>query len=195
MSGTKGSNDALGSAFAALFQAPIQVASALAAVVAKQQRTSGCEIPAPCWEPQIVATCCLELTPGSTGLVRIHVSNCGWSRNVVTVTALGKLAGSLSMQPTALALDAQERASFAVTVHPPKGLKPGQNASGIILVRGCRDYAIRLEVKLRDCAGTTCCDVSIDDCPDHIHHWYEHFYCPRPCRSAGREVPQEPARG
>jgi hypothetical protein len=21
----------------------------------------------------------------------------------------------------------------------------------------------------------------VEDCPDLIHHWYDHFYCPRPC--------------
>jgi len=24
-------------------------------------------------------------------------------------------------------------------------------------------------------------DIEIEDCPDLIHHWYDHFYCPRPC--------------
>jgi hypothetical protein len=21
----------------------------------------------------------------------------------------------------------------------------------------------------------------VDDCPDNIHHWYDHFYCDRGC--------------
>jgi hypothetical protein len=23
--------------------------------------------------------------------------------------------------------------------------------------------------------------VEVEDCPDLIHHWYDHFYCDRPC--------------
>jgi hypothetical protein len=30
------------------------------------------------------------------------------------------------------------------------------------------------------CADT---EVEIEDCPDLIHHWYDHFYCERPCPS------------
>ncbi len=190
MSSSGGTNNgyALGGALSALLQAPIQVATALAGAVGKQQRLGGCEIPPPCWEPRLVATCTLELAPSSTGLIRIHVSNCGWTRQVASVTALGRLAGSLTMQPTALSIDPQDRARFVVTVHPPKGLKPGQSLSGVVLMRGCKDYAIRVEIKISDCPGTTTCDVSIDDCPDHVHHWYEHFYCPRPCRNPSFSV-------
>jgi hypothetical protein len=27
-----------------------------------------------------------------------------------------------------------------------------------------------------------CNEVEINDCPDMIHHWYDHFYCHRHCQ-------------
>ena len=24
-------------------------------------------------------------------------------------------------------------------------------------------------------------ELTVEDCPDLVHHWYDHFYCPRPC--------------
>ena len=187
--------DALEGAMAALLTAPLQVAAALAGAFGARQ-SEGCEIPPPCWEPRPAGACRLVLTPDGTGLIRVLVSNCGWARQVVGITGLGKLAGWLTLQPTTLVLDAQERATFSVTVRPPKGIKPGQNLVGTILVRGCRDHAIKVEVKIRECATQTCCDVSVEDCPDHIHHWYDHFYCPRPCnRRDARAREGSPADG
>lgn len=185
MSGKDGTSsaEALADAISTLLVAPLQVVGALVSAAGSRQSV-GCEIPPPCWEPRPAGTCCLVLTPGATGQIRVHVANCGWDRHAVVITALGKLAGWLTFSPTTLVLDAQERASFDVTVHPTKEVQPGQELTGTILVRGCRDHAIKVEVLIRDCARQTCCDVSIDDCPDHVHHWYDHFYCPRPCRTS-----------
>ncbi|MEP7347781.1 MAG: hypothetical protein ABI877_21100 [Gemmatimonadaceae bacterium] len=174
---------ALGGAIASVLDAPTQVAAALAGALTKGS-SCGCEIPPPCWEPQPAGTCCLELTPGGSATIRVHVSNCGWNRQLVSITALGKIAGWMSFSPTTLILDPIERATILVTVHLPNGLNPGDRLSGPIIIRGCRDHYARVEVTVADCAGKNTCDVVVDDCPDNIHHWYDHFYCPRPCRNA-----------
>jgi hypothetical protein len=109
--------------------------------------------------------------------------NCDWSRRVIGITALGKLAGWMKFEPTTLVVDPQERATFLVTVRVPDGVKPGAALSGPLLVRGCVDHFARIEVAVAECAGRTCCDILVKDCPDHVHHWYDHFYCPRPCRT------------
>jgi hypothetical protein len=113
----------------------------------------------------------------------VHVSNCGWNRQIVGITALGKLAGILTFEPTTLILGPMERATFLVTVHVPANVKPGVRLSGPLIIRGCLDHFAKIDVIVAECAGTNCCDISVDDCPDHIHHWYDHFYCPRPCRT------------
>jgi hypothetical protein len=184
---------ALGGALAGVFEAPARIAAALAGTLTRgssscgrETRSSslcGCEIPPPCWEPQTAGTCCLELTPGSSATVRVHVSNCGWSRQVVAITALGKLAGWMTFSPTALFLDPMERATILVTVHVPDKVPLGHRFSAPIIVRGCRDHFVRVGITVSDCAGRNCCDVMVDDCADNMHHWYDHFYCPRPCRN------------
>jgi len=196
---------ALGDAIAALFAIPAQMATSLAAGVSRSVPSArsgcscggatcarcgpaGCEIPPPCWEPRPAGTCRLQLTPGATGTLRIHVSNCDWTRRVVLVTAIGRIAAFLKFDPTTLVVGPQECETFRITVRVPDGVKPGECFSGPVLVRGCVDHYIRLEVTVADCAGCTCCDVTVSDCADNIHHWYDHFYCARPCRNPGRQV-------
>ena len=173
---------ALGNTIAKLMIIPTQLATSLVTQAANRL-SPGCEIPPPCWEPKHAGTCTVELAPGNKALVRVHMMNCGWTRQVVTITALGKLAGWMSFSPTTLILDPQERATLTVTVQVPTWAKAGERLSGPIIVRGCGDHYVRVEIVVSDCNGTSVCDVMIDDCPDHIHHWYDHFYCPRPCRN------------
>ncbi|HUF69572.1 MAG TPA: hypothetical protein VMM79_13095 [Longimicrobiales bacterium] len=181
---------ALGDAIAALLNVPAQMAAALAGGVG--QRTSpGCEIPPPCWEPRPAGKCCLRLTPGGTGTIRIRVDNCEWSRRVLLITAVGKIAGWLKFEPTTLVIDPQSSETFLVTVRVPANMKPGQQISGPVIVRGCNDHYVRIEVTVDECAGSTCCDIHIGDCADHIHHWYDHFYCPRPCRNVVQRDPKD----
>ena len=178
----------LSNQLAGLLDAPARVAASLAHTLTRRGNC-GCEIPPPCWEPQPAGSCCITLTPGSTGTIRVHVSNCGWQRQILGITALGKIAGFLTFEPTTMLLGPMERATFHVTVHAPAGVKGGVSLSGPIIIRGCKDHYIKLDLIVADCAMTTCCDIVIDDCPDHVHHWYDHFYCPRPCRTLTQRDP------
>jgi hypothetical protein len=187
MNATSGSTTArsLGDAFALLMDVPIRMATALAGA-ATQVTAPGCDIPPPCWEPRPAGSCRMTLTPGGTGQLRIHVTNCEWRRHVVGINAAGKLAAWLTLTPTMVIIEPQETATIIVTVHVPADMKPGLRAAGVLLVRGCLGHAVRLDVGVADCAQCAVCDIAIQDCPDHIHHWYDHFYCPRPCRNQVR---------
>jgi hypothetical protein len=158
------------------------MATALAGTAAQVQRC-GCHIPPPCWEPKRAGTCHLTLTPGGAGTVRIHVHNCEWARRVVRVTATGQLAAWVTLSPTTLLVEPQETATMIATVHVPDHVKPGARISGLLIVRGCLNHVIRVEITVAECAGCAFCDVNVQDCQDHIHHWYDHFYCPRPCHN------------
>jgi hypothetical protein len=173
---------ALGDAIAGFLDAPARMAAAFAGSLT-QRGACGCEIPPPCWEPRLVGNCCLTIPPGCAATIRVHVSNCDWSRHIVGITALGHLAAWVKFEPTTMVLGPQERATFVVTVRVPDKVKPGATVTGPLLVRGCNDHFARIEVRVAECAGPTCCDLVVNDCPDHIHHWYDHFYCPRPCRN------------
>ncbi len=172
----------LGEAITSLLDVPTRVASAMLAGPLAQRGSSCCEIPPPCWEPRLAGTCCLTLAPGSVGTIRVHVTNCGWTREVVHITAPGRFAEFVSFQPTTVAPGPQERATILVHVKVPENVKPGLSVAGPLLVLGCVDHYIRVNVTVAECAGLCCCDVVVNDCQDQIHHWYDHFYCPRPCR-------------
>ena len=168
---------------AKLLQVPTTLAAAMAGPLVQRSFSSGCEIPPPCWEPRHAGTCTLEMMPGSSATIRVHVSNCGWSRQVVAITAIGKIAGWMTFSPTTLFLDPQEVATIVVTMHLPPTASLGQRFSAPIIIRGCVDHFVRIEIAVTDCAGKSCCDVSVKDCADNIHHWYDHFYCARPCHN------------
>jgi len=173
---------AIGNSVAKVLEIPTRLAAALVGG-ALERTTAGCNIPPPCWEPRHAGTCHVTLVPGNKALIRIHVMNCGWSRQVVSVTALGKLAGWISFEPTTMMLDPQERATLLVAVQAPEWAKAGERLSGPVIVRGCRDHFVRVEMMVGDCMSGTCCDITINDCADNVHHWYDHFYCPRPCNA------------
>ncbi len=174
---------AISETIAKLLQAPTQMAAAMASTLAQRSMSSGCEIPPPCWEPRHAGTCRLEMIPGGSATIRLHVSNCGWSPQVVVITALGKLAGWMSFSPTTLFLDPQDAATSTVTVHLPPTVAHGQRYTAPIIIRGCVDHFVRVEIAVTDCTDKKGCDVTVKDCTDNIHHWYDHFYCPRPCRT------------
>ncbi len=201
---TKQSGDALVRMMTAMISAPAQMAAAFAGALTKGAASavssaaccggtssalgathSGCEIPPPCWEPQPVGNCALQVTPGGSATIRVHVSNCGWTRQVVALTALGKIAGLMTISPTARFIGPQERGDFLVTIHVPDKARAGASASGPLIIRGCRNYFARVEITVVDCvtSGSNCCDIRVNDCADNVHHWYDHFYCPRPCNS------------
>ncbi len=181
---------AITDAFTALLGAPAQMAATLAgslAGAASGLGSPGCAIPPPCWEPRPAGRCTLVLPPGCTGTIRVHVANCGWSRRVVRLTAAGRLAAWTKLEPTAQVVDPQSRVTFVARIRVPEDVKPGETLMGPLLVRGCVDHFVRVEVIVAEEGGRALCEVAIEDCADSIHHWYDHFYCPRPCRPSTRK--------
>lgn len=202
---TTPANNALGNVLASMIIAPAQVAAALAGALTQRAAAaavavptagcgcgtstgsgagvSGCEIPPPCWEPKPAGNCALQVTPGGTAIIRLHVSNCGWTRQVVALTAAGRIASVMTLTPTARVIGPQEGADFRVTIQVPAGARAGASLTGPLIIRGCRDHFVRVTITVADCVtgSSNCCDVHIDDCADQLHHWYDHFYCPRPC--------------
>jgi hypothetical protein len=50
-----------------------------------------------------------------------------------------------------------------------------------VWIHGCVEHAVRWTVRVAGRGGDSCNELDIDDCPDYVHHWYDHFYCARPC--------------
>ena len=57
----------------------------------------------------------------------------------------------------------------------------GQTRKLIVWVDGCQRHYLRWTI-VSTCTAQDCCaEVAVDDGPDLVHHWYDHFYCQRDC--------------
>jgi hypothetical protein len=137
-----------------------------------------CCVPPPCWVPQSLCDLTSTACPGGEAMVRFRVTNCGAAPRHIKAEA-GPSGPTLT--PGELTLGPMERgfivASFTVATDAAKG----EEREFILWIRGCQDHFLRWTVKVAASAACACAEVDVEDCPDLIHHWYDHFYCHRPC--------------
>jgi hypothetical protein len=165
------------------------VGGVLQSITSAQNDKCDCDIPPPCWEPQRLGEVTCFVCPGGTATIRLRVTNCNWHKRQVQVTTSGQNAG-VKIDPPVLILGPMERGIIAVSLPTPANAGEGEQREVLIFVRGCKDHFLRWIVKVTARGIPTCCDeVEVEDCPDNVHHWYDHFYCQRPCTHA--EPPRE----
>jgi hypothetical protein len=138
-----------------------------------------CKIPPPCWMPRELTAVTSHVCAGATASLRFRVTNCGIDARTITVEA----DQNASVNPPSLQLGAFQRGWVTVSYTvPPTSTGAQSSADILIFVHGCKSYYLRWTVQ-NSTRGCDCChEIEIDDCPDLVHHWYDHFYCPRPCR-------------
>ncbi|HEY6292707.1 MAG TPA: hypothetical protein VI455_14250 [Terriglobia bacterium] len=141
--------------------------------------TCSCKIPPPCWAPQPVGEVVSHVCPGGTATLRICVTNCGAAGREVVIKA--EHNEGITVTPSSLHLGPLERKCVTVSVALAGEAASGHEREVIVWVLGCQDHYLRWKIKTAK-RGTDCChEVDVEDCPDLIHHWYDHFYCERPC--------------
>jgi hypothetical protein len=148
-----------------------------------------CEIPPPCWMPRPLGDVCSCGSPGKVATVRFTITNCAMAIrevNVFTTTQNTVLA----VIPAQITLGPMERGVIKASYTFPASAKPGDVTELLLWVRGCRLYFLRWDLRVVQKGADTAIDVKVKDCPDLVHHWYDHFYCPRPC-----PIPQREGRG
>jgi hypothetical protein len=154
-----------------------------------------CAIPPPCWMPQPLGECTSHVSPCRTACVRLVVTNCDRVRRTIAVEAAGAGAARVTVSPSSLALGPQERATVSACVAVPDDAKLGERIETLLWVRGCREHYLRWTVSVGTAGLSSCHEVEVCDCPDLLHHWYDHFYCARPCPTGGRQpAPDVPGR-
>lgn len=153
--------------------------SALATAAGRQVRGCNCDIPPPCWMPQQLGSITSHVCPGATASVRLRITNCGISPRNVTVTATGAQASLVTIDPPSIALGPFDGGTVTATLRAPD--QTGEPLRVQLWAHGCRDHLLSwaVDVSSRGCSCTH--EIEIEDCPDLIHHWYDHFYCDRPC--------------
>ena len=182
---------AVGDAITSLLGLPAAVADTLADALT-DRRGDCCTIPTPCWLPQPSGKCVLTLAPGDSGVIALRVENCGWVPRTYVISATGHLAGLLTIVPTTFLLHPLEVATVFVKVTVPAAALPGTMVVGPVLIRGCRIHFVKVVVHVAAVSVPVKCEHTVCDCPDNIHHWYDHFYCPRPCLPSVREPGTNP---
>jgi hypothetical protein len=152
-------------------------------------RSCGCDVPAPCWMPKALGELTSHVCPGGAATVRLVVTNCGMTPRVVDVYARGADAAMVKIAPDKAVIEPMDRAVFLATLAVPANAPECGSYTALLWVGGCQLHWLRWTVDVRARGGHACHELAIDDCPDLRHHWYDHFYCQRPCPHGQQRVP------
>jgi hypothetical protein len=139
-----------------------------------------CRIPPPCWMPRSLGECVSNVGQCKTACIRIVVTNCDDVRRTIKVSA-GDKPGDIKISPASLDLGSMERGVVSVCLTIPQDTPDGTRIESLIWVHGCKASFLRWTVSVGTIGFDSCHEVAVDDCPDLIHHWYDHFYCVRHC--------------
>ena len=153
-----------------------------------------CEVPAPCWMPLSLGEVCCQLKPGDKGTVCLVVTNGDFRQHNYQFEASGKSAGLVSFSQAGAVLGPKERIAVTATFTVPR---EGQTAADcrcidhdlLLWVRGCRNHYLRWTIDEVAKSKPCCHEVIVDDRPDYVLHWYDHFYVARPCLGTPQRVP------
>lgn len=138
-----------------------------------------CDIPDPCWMPERLRPVASHACAGATARLRIRVTNCGLGARTITIEAQGSGSGAVQIDPKERSLGPFESGELTATVKvPDDGTAP---IDVRLWVRGCRDHIVPWQVSISESGCSSTHEVAVEDCPDLVHHWYDHFYCVRPC--------------
>ncbi len=139
-----------------------------------------CEIPTACWMPERLCDVTSTGCAGGVASVRLRITNCGPIRRRMHVQAVDK-PGGVTVQPEDLDLGPYEREYVAISLALAPGAAKGEEREIVLVARGCRDHVLRWTVKVSSSETCSCRTLEVEDCPDLLHHWYDHFYCVRGC--------------
>jgi len=142
----------------------------------------GCDIPPPCWMPQPLGDVTSHVCPGGTASLRIRITNRSATSRTIDLEATG--ASGVAIAPSALTLGPMEHGVAVASFTLEGTAECGEKHEALVWVRGCRDHVLCWTVKVSDRGADCCHQVEVEDGPELVHHWYDHFYCQRPCTHA-----------
>jgi hypothetical protein len=141
-----------------------------------------CEIPPPCWMPRELRPVKSHVCAGGKAMLRIRVTNCSIETTTVTLAPAGDDAGKVKVSPKSVSLGPLERGVLTASIDVDAKAASGSELEVLVWVRGCVDHVVRWTVRVSSLGKDACHELDVEDCPDYVHHWYDHFYCARPCR-------------
>jgi len=149
------------------------------------QFKSCCDIPPPCWMPLSLGEICCQMPVGDSGSVCLVVTNGDFRAHSYEFAATGKSSAAVSFSTASVTLGPKERVAVTATFTMPKD-NNGEDCRCIdsevlVWVRGCRDHYLRWIVEEAAASSPCCAEIAVNDDPDYVLHWYDHFYTLRPC--------------
>jgi hypothetical protein len=138
-----------------------------------------CTVPPPCWMPKKLGDVTSYACGCNTVRVRIEVKNCDRVSRVVSVRTDG-VAG-VKISPASATINPMRRTTFEVSFKVPEDVEEGTEFETLIWVEGCHQHVLRWIILAGKAGLETTHELKVQDCPDYRHHWYDHFYCARPC--------------
>jgi len=159
-------------------KAGLELLGTLPVLLPRRNCGCGCEIPPPCWAPQPLDPVVSRVCPGGRGVLRLTLTNCGVTPRTIAVSTTD---AAVSVTPANVTLGAMEQGLVILSLELPASSSVGTTERTIVWIKGCREHYLPWTVIAA--GATACCtaDVDVEDCPDLVHHWYDHFYCERPC--------------
>jgi hypothetical protein len=143
---------------------------------------SCCDIPEPCWMPRCAGDAVCRLAPGDTGELRLLITNADYVSHHYHLHAAGSGAADVTFPVTTFTLTPKERRLVKVFFTMPASPPPqGGPYDVVIWVRGCREHYVRWTLHEATKSLHCCHETCIEDAPDYIVRWYDHFYCKRSC--------------
>ena len=139
---------------------------------------SCCDIPEACWMPKALGEVRCRMRPGGTGQVKLIVTNHDFRAHQVTAQSAGPDAGLVALTPAQIALGPKERTTIAAQFTAPQQAGTYET---VLWVSVCSDHYLRWTVEVGERENACCYEVTVDDSPDYVVHWYDHFYCAKPC--------------
>jgi hypothetical protein len=143
-----------------------------------------CDIPPPCWMPKALGEVKSFICAGGTAVLRLRITNCGAGNESFKVEVADDPKKGVTIAPATLSVGPMERGVVTLTLPSSTDASKGEEHELLVWVRGCHDHYARWTVTVGR-GSDSCHELDVDDCPDYLHHWYDHFYCPRPCPSRG----------
>jgi len=156
---------------------------------------SCCDIPEPCWMPVSLGEIESFACQGATVVVRLMITNCDRISHTYTSSAAGVNKDRVQLQPASLLLGPKERGTILATIDIPADINKSQDFEILLWIRGCKEYYVRWNISTNSPGGDGCHEIEIEDCPDLIHHWYDHFYCVRSCNTGRNSTINDNVRG
>ena len=164
-----------------------QVGDVVRAVRSRASTSTGgcCQIPPPCWLPQPLGECTSHVGQCKSACIELLVTNCDAAARTITVD-VPKGGAQVTVTPASVDLGPFERGTVSVCYAVPQGEADGTEHELLVWVRGCKEHYLRWTVSVGTLGLASCHQVTVEDCADYIHHWYDHFYCARRCPSPSR---------